>query len=721
MDYDYMNSAEFSPDQKQEIEKGLLEGLDVSIYANQEYLAIQMLQIRLGLEEKLPVESYASPDFDWFQMEEIRLGLKGRIDTAKYASKDISFDVMRQIRKGLEQGIDLSDKKDYPAGVLRQLRKATRDGIDINKYISKGYEEEQLNEIRIALEKGIDIDPYINTFQRGAFIREIALGLEKNLDVSSYIENNMNWQQLRELRIGMEERLNIDVYKKVLYSWQQMKELRLGLEQGVDVEKYSSLMYTAKEMRVKREALLAVRNVEYARRKETVRFNDFMLLINESGMEAFILVSKIGERIDRVHLLDALREENVTTGIDYAAIDKLSDIGAESETVVVARGIEAKPGRDGWYEFMFETDIKSKPKLLDNGSVDYKNIKYFALVKKEQVVARYHAATKGTDGKRITGEIIYAPKGREIAPIRGYGFKVLPDKKTYVAGIDGKVELKDGRLEISNVLFLEDVNGSVGNIEFNGSINISGNVSDGVTIKAARDIVVEGFTEAANIEAGGDIVLKEGNNPGGKGYIKAGNDVLGKFFENARVSAGGNVQANYCLNSEVYAEKQLEIWGRIGVLAGGSIYAGEGVSSYYIGNQAGIATSVKVGREQSYYEQIYALDVRKKTIERELVLLKNAYAEIRRKYKPEVRNINPLFIKTESAIYTKKLELKEVQDEADLLKEEENKIKQAKIVVQGTIYHGVRVNINGAMWNAKETNNVTIKKSKEGIFVYRNI
>ena len=721
INYDYMNSTEFTADQKQEIEKGMLEGLNVELYARPEYLAIQMFQIRLGLEERLPVESYASPDFDWFQMEEIRLGLKSRIDISKYASKDIPFDVMRQIRKGLEQGIDLSDKKHYSAGVLRQLRRADRNGIDISKYVEARYEEEQLNEIRIALEKGINIDPYINPSQRGAFIREIALGLEKNLDISSYIESNMNWQQLRELRLGMEERLNVDAYKKVLYSWQQMREIRLGLEQGLPVEEYSSLMYTAKEMHIKREALARAKQDEYDSQKETIKFSNFILLISESGMEAYILASEIGEKIDKMQILNALKEENVTVGIDYAAIDRLADVGAESEMVIVARGVEATEGKDGWYEFMFETDIKSKPKLLENGSVDYMNIKWFELVKKDQIIARYHSATQGTDGRRITGEIVHGTKGKEIPPIRGYGFKILPDKKTYVAGIDGKVELKEGNLILSNVLFLDDVNGSVGNIEFNGSINIRGNISDGVTIKAARDIVVEGFTECANIEAGGDVVLKQGNNPGGKGYIKAGNDVSGRFFENAKIIAGGNVQANYCLNSEVYAEKQIEIWGRIGMLAGGNVFAGEGVSSYYIGNTAGVDTYIKVGIEQKYYNEIAELEDRKQTIERELVLLRNAYMDIRRKYKPEERNINPMFIKMESAIYTKKLELKDAHDEADRLRQEENKIKQAKIIVQGTIYRGVRINVNGALWNAKETNNVTIKKSKEGISIYRNL
>lgn len=61
---DYLNTTEFSKDQKEEIEEGLLAGVDVSVYAKPEFLAIQMHQIRLGLEKKLPVEIYASKEYD---------------------------------------------------------------------------------------------------------------------------------------------------------------------------------------------------------------------------------------------------------------------------------------------------------------------------------------------------------------------------------------------------------------------------------------------------------------------------------------------------------------------------------------------------------------------------------------------------------------------------------------------------------------------------------
>ena len=70
------NINDFSKSQLEEIQKGLEQKLNVSVYAKKEFLAIQMRQIRLGLQDKLPVEKYANPSFDWFQMEQIRMGLK---------------------------------------------------------------------------------------------------------------------------------------------------------------------------------------------------------------------------------------------------------------------------------------------------------------------------------------------------------------------------------------------------------------------------------------------------------------------------------------------------------------------------------------------------------------------------------------------------------------------------------------------------------------------
>lgn len=66
----------FTKNQIEEMEKGIEAGIDVTLYAKKEFLAIQMHQILLGLMAGIPAERYAKTEYDWFQMEELRKGLE---------------------------------------------------------------------------------------------------------------------------------------------------------------------------------------------------------------------------------------------------------------------------------------------------------------------------------------------------------------------------------------------------------------------------------------------------------------------------------------------------------------------------------------------------------------------------------------------------------------------------------------------------------------------
>ena len=719
----YMNSSEFTADQKQEIEEGILAGVHVETYAKPEFLAIQMREIRLGLQEKLPVEYYASAEYDWFQMEEIRKGLENKVDVSKYADPSIPFDVMRQIREGLESGIDLSSQSQLPAGVLKQVKLATCDGIDLSKYIDEGYSEEQLGEIRVALSKDIPIDAYITPAQRGTAIREIALGLEQNLDVSVYANPNMNWQQMREIRLGLEMRLDVAKYQNSLFSWQQMREIRLGMEAGIDVDSYASLMYTSKEMEKKRLQLMEVtdENKDISILEDKIEFYDFCLLTDEENMEANILLSKKEEPVSKARIMAALREKGIVYGIDYKLIDQLEKEGSKEDILVIAKGKKPGKGKDAWYEYFFEQDVKKKPKLLEDGSVDYQNIKWFEMVQKDQKIAYYHSATEGEHGNRITGESIPGIMGQELPPIVGKGFHVLADKKTYLSDMDGKIEWKDNRLEITDVVIVDDLTNVTGNVEFNGSVYVKGVIGDGVRVKAVKDILVEGFIQAAILDAGGDIILKKGINCGGRGYIQAGNDIMGNFIENARVRAHGDIRANYCLNSNLYADGNIEISGNIGMLAGGTAYAGKGVQSHDIGNEAGVPTKIVAGREEELSKKRQDLEQRKISINRELLLLNNAYQDYQRKYPVEIRNENPVYLKIEDAIYTKNRELESLEKDREELEQETKKNQNVKVIVKGKVYQGVQVNVNGVIWHAKNLTGITLKKKDGTMFIYRNI
>ncbi len=66
---------QFNLNEKEEINWGLEDNLDVSIYAKKEFNWKQMSQIRFGLRDDLDVSLYANPEVSSLKMEEIRLKL----------------------------------------------------------------------------------------------------------------------------------------------------------------------------------------------------------------------------------------------------------------------------------------------------------------------------------------------------------------------------------------------------------------------------------------------------------------------------------------------------------------------------------------------------------------------------------------------------------------------------------------------------------------------
>lgn len=704
----------FLKDQIDEIEIGIQKGLKVSYYAKKEFLAIQMRQIRLGLEENLAVAKYAKPEYDWFQMEEIREGLKDKLDVSKYADPKMSYEIMREIRKGLSQGIDLPYRNGWSAGVLKELRRALLAKVNIVKYIREGYKEEQLKEIRKAIEGGIDIDPYISVNYNGACIQEIVKGLESKLDVSIYLKEGYNWQQMREIRLGLKNRVNTDFYSNVLYNWKQMREIRLGLEEGLHVESYATLMYTEKEMVKKRNELSDAYDDKSSEKNEYVERVldskeklDFSINVSKDEMEALLSFNTSNRQMDRETLFLHLFKAGIIYGIDEDAVNIVVKGICREDCIVIARGTKAESGVDGSYEFFFRTEVSKKPVILEDGSVDYKNIDWMENVKKNQKIAYYHEAQEGKEGRTVTGKAIPSRKGKELRMLAGKGFELLSDRKTYVAAKTGKIEFVNDKIMITDLLELDDVTISTGNIQFDGSVHIRGNVGKGVSISATKDIIVDGFVEAADLSAEGDIILKKGCNASGQGKITSGKDLMARFLEGARIHTKGSVKINYCMNCEIYAENMIEVTG---MMAGGTSYAGGGIEVMDIGNYTGIRTRVKVGQNDDFIKREASLNGKIYEVEEELVLLKRASQDFQEKYSVEVRNTNPVYLKLEDAIYTKKQELEKLTETKTEMDRYKERFEGAKIVARGTIYEGTFVDISGATWKANNSSYVTLQK-----------
>ncbi len=715
---------EWDADQLQEIEAGMHFGVDISLFAKKEYLAIQMQQIRLGLEEGLDVSVYARPEFDWFQMEEIREGLRAGVQVAKYAKPEISYDRMRQVRKGLTVGIDLSKYVPLDAKILRQLRKAFVSNVNIIEFVKKGYIAEQLDEIRVALEKGLDIEPYLIKEFRGVSIHEIVLGLEEGLDVSCYAKMTYSWQQMREIRLGLEGRLDTSQYDNPLYSGSQMQELRLGLEAGLDISGYRSLMYTASDMKRARIRLLEdYANEIVAGARQTFSFKNYIISVSADELEAFIEVrANKGKKFKKEDLLKALNEEGITTGIQEDVLELITEKEIYNKPVLVAKGTPAIKGKDGYYEYFFHTEKCGKPKLNKDGSVDYQNIRMFEMVQKHQRLAFYHPATEGKTGKTVRGKTLHTVNGREQKVMTGNGFALLHDKRTYVSEIGGKIELDEeqNRMDITAVCVVDEVSPASGNIEFDGCVHVLGDVLRGTTVIATGDVVVDGGVEACTIRCGGELLLRQGANGMGEGFLLADKSVSGKFFEAITVQAGKDIRANYCLNCNLKAHSEIIISGKKGVLAGGVAKALKGIQSYHVGNRANIKTYIQLGANDEILSEQKLLQCKIDNVHKELSTLGNALLKFQRLYPPEVRNTMEIYLKVEDAIYTKELEQERLYKRKMHNEEGMARMVEARAIIHGYLYEGCVFEIGKKIWESSLAKNVTVRKRDDRIAIFHN-
>ena len=725
----------FTKDQIEEIKAGFDEGIDITAYADKEFLAIQMRQIRFGLEMGLDVSVYAHHEYDWFQMEEIRKGMMGGLPIELYAFPELPYDKMKQIRLGLCDGIDLSMFQNLDAGVLKELRLALKHHVKLVPYINEGYDTEQLEAIREALEKKVDIVPYLDKRYLGVCIREICLGLEHGLDVSVYADPSYNWQQMRELRYGLEHMVDVWQYKNPYYSHEQMREIRLGLEEGLDVSYFCSLMYTSTDMRQRRLALQAHPGLVTGGENGLPEASDESELIHITLAEENTLafVELCAEEIPnlRVEILKALHDKGITYGIRYDAIDRMAEGTDSRGRVLVASGFMPKDGEDGYYEYFFRTNVARTPKMLEDGNVDYRSVDWYEEVKKGQKLAHYHRATAGKNGMAVTGREIPARKGRELCILTGKGFHRIEDGKTYVADLNGIVTLSENYagtdtlmeipMNVTDLLIVEAVTLATGDVDFEGNVFVKGNVGSGATIFATGDVLVGGFVEAAHITSGGDVMIRQGMNASGEGEVHAAGDVNGYFFEAVEITAGGSIHGDYFLSCELYAAGRIGAMGKKGSLAGGRASAELGLQANILGNQAGLATYIQLGTSERLRRQELNLNEAIRDVSAELETLNHAYEEFMRKYQPQVRNSMELFLKVESAIYTKEREMDEWMKKKNRLEDEKRKAAAVSAVVENKLYEGVTFEIEQVRWTtSKRVGSVRVKKSENKIVLFSN-
>lgn len=441
--------------------------------------------------------------------------------------------------------------------------------------------------------------------------------------------------------------------------------------------------------------------------RESYRFS-----LEEDGMKAvvrFYAPSEGGELMTREEFLKDLEYRGVVQGIDYQEIDRFFSDREYCTDYIVAKGTLPQEGKNCIVQYYFNTDLKAKPTVNEDGSVDFFHLNTINPCKAGDMLAKLIPAVPGIPGVDVTGRAIppREVKNSRLHFGRNISYREEEDGSSAIySEVNGHVTLIGSDVFVSDVMEVENVDTATGNIEYNGSVQVNGNVCSNFSIKAKGNVDVRGVVEGATIEAGGNIIIARGMNGMGKGYLKAGGNVVAKFLESATVEAEGNVTCNSIMHSVVTSRGEVNVEGRKGFIAGGKISASKKISVKNLGSPMGADTIVEVGTDPHVKQRFQELNQKVNEADKVIRSLDPILQSFDEKIHRGIRLSSNEVKYLESLIRLrkiKKLNMESAMRELEPLKEKLKTRKDASVVVSGEVYQGTRVSVSDVSMVVQDT------------------
>ncbi len=270
-----------------------------------------------------------------------------------------------------------------------------------------------------------------------------------------------------------------------------------------------------------------------------------------------------GPPLQREEVEREIASAGVTYGISRQCLDSLFGFDPPyGRAEVLANALLPEKGADAIIEYHFTGTRELHPKVMPDGSVDFKDLGLVQNVRTGDILCTKTPPAAGVPGVDVSGQDIPAASGRDIALPAGNGTKISEDGMQLHAAIDGQVDVSNKRVIVMNTFSIKgDVGVGTGNIDFVGNVQIGGNVTTGFKVKAGGNVTVNGILDGGTIEAGGNVIIQNGFNGLNVGSISSGGDLKCKYLQNCRVDVGGNVQTGSIIGGTVRCSGTISVLG----------------------------------------------------------------------------------------------------------------------------------------------------------------
>jgi len=275
----------------------------------------------------------------------------------------------------------------------------------------------------------------------------------------------------------------------------------------------------------------------------------------------------------------------------------------------IAEGTPPVKGEDA--KIIYLEIPERKPVIHEDGKANYFDMHFIYDIKKDDWLGEKILPTSGIDGKNILGECVPAPFGNDIP------LKYDPQAAYEVAGNDkillyasktGAIENQQGILTINNHLKIDgEVGLETGNIEFDGSVSISGTVNSGFSVTATGDIAIEnpeGITGAKLIKSEqGDIYIKGGIFGIGQTEVIANGNIFVKHVNDANLFAKGKIMIGYYSLGSILVADSILLDELKGIIIGGKTVAKKTIVTSIAGNRLERRTELVIESQSKQEKQ----------------------------------------------------------------------------------------------------------------------
>lgn len=367
------------------------------------------------------------------------------------------------------------------------------------------------------------------------------------------------------------------------------------------------------------------------------RDGSYIVRTTPDNVEAYLTLTPPfgGKPVTAAQIYQTLKEQGIVHGIITGRVEEAVKNGAVTD-LLIAQGEKPIPGTNAELVSLLPEAKDRQPLLVENDTVDYRNMGDIFSVSPGTPLMRRIPPEPGTAGLSLMGREVAPPPVKDVrfAPNLSGSEFAPDDPNLLIAAIAGQPVIVADGVIVEPIIKAKNVDLSTGNLIFNGSICVDGDVRAGMIVRATGDITIGGVVEAVTVEADGDIEIRGGiigqgevRNADGEinhdaSRVSAKGSVSALFVENAFVEAGNSIIIQeVSMQSELIAGNQVTVGQESsgkGHIIGGTCQAVNFIGAVTIGSHAGVHTQVSVGVDPHVRERLSSVKLKLQEKEREL-------------------------------------------------------------------------------------------------------